>query len=131
MTKGFKTGGRRKGTPNRVTAATAAAIAASGLTPLDYMLGVLRDASAAPELRMAAAKASAPYCHPRLAATILIDGEAEDDIDGDRRFLEEGRNRALALTLRKFSGGVTTEEHAELHRLNTHLALCPEGNDGG
>ena len=31
-------GGRQKGTPNRATAAKAAAIIASGLTPWDYLL---------------------------------------------------------------------------------------------
>ena len=35
--------GRKKGSPNKVTAAREAEIAASGLTPLDYMLGILRD----------------------------------------------------------------------------------------
>src|SRR5262245_15567308 len=42
LPKGHKTGGRQKGTPNTATAAKAAAIEASGLTPLDYMLSVLR-----------------------------------------------------------------------------------------
>jgi hypothetical protein len=36
-------GGRTKGTPNRASAAKAAEIAASGLTPLDYMVGVMRE----------------------------------------------------------------------------------------
>jgi hypothetical protein len=60
--------GRKKGIPNKVTAAKAAAIAASGLTPLDYMLSVMRDESADPERRDRAAVAAAPYAHPRLAA---------------------------------------------------------------
>ena len=42
MAKGRKTGGRKKGTPNKITAAREANIAASGLTPLDFMLGVMR-----------------------------------------------------------------------------------------
>lgn len=40
----------------------------SGLTPLEYMLGILRDVSADPKDRFAAAKECAPYVHPRLAA---------------------------------------------------------------
>jgi len=68
MAKGLKTGGgSRKGKPNKATAATAAAIAASGLTPLEYMLNVLRDDLSPPELKMDAAKAAAPYVHPKLA----------------------------------------------------------------
>jgi hypothetical protein len=71
-TKGApKTGGRSKGTPNRATAATAAAIAASGLTPLDYMLEVMRDESADLERRLEAARAAAPYVHSRLSSVQL------------------------------------------------------------
>lgn len=89
---GTKTGGgSRKGIPNRKTAEKIAAIESSGITPLDYMLSVLRD-PIPPELkaklaepgitlemvkaitafmdrRMDAAKAAAPYVHPRLATS--------------------------------------------------------------
>ena len=67
MAKGHKTGGRNKGTPNKAAAARAAAIAASGLTPLDYTLSVMRDENADPHTRLDAAKAALPFCHPRLA----------------------------------------------------------------
>jgi hypothetical protein len=40
---GERRGGRAKGTPNRASVERQAAIAASGLTPLDYMLAILRD----------------------------------------------------------------------------------------
>lgn len=63
-----KTGGRQKGTPNKATAARAAEIAASGLTPLDYMLKVMRDEDEVLDVRLDAAKAAAPYVHPRLAS---------------------------------------------------------------
>lgn len=63
-----KVAGRVKGTPNRRTKAKAAKIAESGLTPLEYMLGVLRDPTARAADRMDAAKGAAPYCHPRLTA---------------------------------------------------------------
>ena len=66
--QGRKTGGRRKGTPNRATAAKAAEIASSGLTPLDYMLAIMRDDNALPERRDWAAEKAAPYVHPRLAS---------------------------------------------------------------
>ena len=61
-------GGRTKGTPNRASAAKAAEIAASGLTPLDYMVAVMRNERADPMVRLEAARAAAPYCHPRLSA---------------------------------------------------------------
>lgn len=60
--------GRPKGKPNRTNAEREAAIKASGLTPLDYLLSVLRDEAKAPEMRVDAAKAAAPYVHPRLAS---------------------------------------------------------------
>jgi hypothetical protein len=78
--KGFpKTGGRKKGSVDKLK--READIAASGLTPLLYMLGIVRaetppglDASVAiarETLRFEAAKAAAPYCHPRLQALSL------------------------------------------------------------
>lgn len=63
------TSGRKKGTPNRITLAKTAEIAASGLTPLDYMLSVMRDATAEDGRRDDMAKAAAPYVHSRLATT--------------------------------------------------------------
>jgi hypothetical protein len=67
MAQGKKTGGRTKGVPNRATAAKAAEIAASGQTPLDYMLSVMRDPEAAVDRKDDMAKAAAPYVHPKLA----------------------------------------------------------------
>lgn len=40
-----------------------------GITPLDYMLSVLRNEQLPHEDRMDAAKSAAPYVHPKLAAT--------------------------------------------------------------
>lgn len=59
--------GRKAGSPNKVTAARQRAVEESGLTPLDYMLSVMRDESAKPERRDDMAKAAAPYVHPKLS----------------------------------------------------------------
>ena len=56
-----------------------AAIEASGATPLDYMLQVMRDESVEPAKRLDAAKAAAPYVHPRLASVAVGN-------DGDKPF---------------------------------------------
>lgn len=56
-----------------------AAIEASGATPLDYMLQVMRDESVEPAKRLDAAKAAAPYVHPRLASVAVGN-------EGDRPF---------------------------------------------
>lgn len=57
--------GRKPGVSDK--AKIAAQVAASGLSPLDFMLGVLRDESQPFERRQDMAKAAAPYVHPRLA----------------------------------------------------------------
>lgn len=70
MAKGGKRegAGRKPGVPNKRTAETAAAAEASGLTPLDYMLEVLRDEAQPKEDRMWAAEKAAPYVHAKLAS---------------------------------------------------------------
>ena len=60
--------GRKAGTLSRTTREQREAIKASGLTPLDYMLSVLRNEASPPDARMDAAKNAAPYVHARLAA---------------------------------------------------------------
>jgi hypothetical protein len=61
--------GRKRGARNKVTLAREAELAASGLTPLDYMLSILRDPEASHEDRKWASEKAAPYCHHRLSAT--------------------------------------------------------------
>lgn len=64
-----KTGGRKKGTPNKVKEKKRliAEAHAQGLqTPLDFLCGIFRDETQSTELRLNAAKAAAPYMHPAL-----------------------------------------------------------------
>lgn len=68
MAAGKKTGGRKKGTPNKVTIAKAKEVADSGLTPLEYMLDVMRNPQVDPVRRDDMAKAAAPFAHHRLAS---------------------------------------------------------------
>lgn len=63
---GERRGGRKKGTPNKATAEREKAIRKSGLTPLDYMLKLLRNSKLDQDTRLEAAKAAAPYVHPKL-----------------------------------------------------------------
>lgn len=69
MARGAKTGGRVKGTPNKTTKAREEIIAKAGVTPLAFMLEVMQDDSQAPDVRLFAAKAAAPYVHPRLSSS--------------------------------------------------------------
>lgn len=57
--------GRKKNGHNKLTE-EAIAKANDGLSPLDYLLSVLRDLNADEARRIDAAKAAAPYCHPKL-----------------------------------------------------------------
>jgi len=66
--KGERRGGRKRGVPNKKTAAMQAEIAASGETPLEYMLRVMRDQQAELSRRDAMAGKAAPYVHPQLSA---------------------------------------------------------------
>lgn len=63
-------------TPKRAAAPASAAealaaIRASGPTPLDYLILVMRDESLDLAKRLDAAKAAAPYVHPRLASVAV------------------------------------------------------------
>lgn len=69
---GPRTGaGRKAGAVSKATAARKALIeeaSKEGLTPLEYMLQVLRNENEEKSVRLDAAKSAAPYMHPRLAA---------------------------------------------------------------
>ena len=77
MAVGRKTGGRQKGARNRATAEARAAAEATGILPLDYMLGVMRDARAEPKRRDAMAIAAAPYLHSKLSTVEVKQTEPE------------------------------------------------------
>lgn len=64
---GERRGGRAKGVKNKKTQAQIEAVEATGITPLNYLLTLMRDVSQEPVLRFEAAKAAAPYVHPKLA----------------------------------------------------------------
>lgn len=76
--------GRKKGSPNKATSEQRAAIEASGLTPLEYMLSILRDETKPVTDRFEAAKAAAPFVHPRLSSI-----EADVTLSGQEAALDE------------------------------------------
>lgn len=100
-----KTGGRKKGVPNKATAKREAAIAATGLTPLDFMLSVMRGAYPAgaepaqviawEAMRFEAAKAAAPYVHPKMATiehTGPNGGPMQHEVEAIERRIVDPRN---------------------------------------
>jgi hypothetical protein len=82
--------GRPKGAASRFNDEARAKAAAEGITPLEYMLKLLRDERQSQEVRIDVAKAAAPYLHARLAAVEHSGGlslsheEMLDELDGSR-----------------------------------------------
>ena len=87
---GERRGGRQPGTPNKKTALVNAAFDAAtsnpDLSPLDFLLGVMRDASLSPDWRMKAAQAAlpqpegAPATDPAATATQIEGGSDSDPL---------------------------------------------------
>jgi hypothetical protein len=69
--------GRPKGSRNKRTLELQRQIEESGLTPLAYLLSVMRNEQAEEPLRLEAAKAAAPYVHSRLSS-IEMKAEIEE-----------------------------------------------------
>ncbi len=83
MAYGRKTGGRKKGTPNKVSKPRTQriydleqAVAENKLLPVPYMLQVLNHPDSKPLERAWAAEKAAPYIHPRLAPVDPKTGES-------------------------------------------------------
>lgn len=66
---GERRGGRQRGTPNKKTALRNAAIAAAvsnpDISPLEFLLGVMRDPNVSTDLRIKVAQAAAPFVHAK------------------------------------------------------------------
>jgi hypothetical protein len=60
--------GRKAGSVTARTREIADKVASEGITPLDYMLKILRNEQETPANRMWAAEKAAPYVHAKLAA---------------------------------------------------------------
>lgn len=68
--------GRKPGAPNKASIARQKQIEESGLTPLAYMLAVMRDEKNDKLVRLDAANKAAPFVHPRLSAVEMSGGLA-------------------------------------------------------
>jgi hypothetical protein len=91
-----KTGGRQKGAVDKIK--REAILAAQGITPLDYMIGIVRNEQEDKTVRLDAAKAAAPYVHPRLQTTTLA-GDPENPLKVDSMSeIELARRLAFLMT---------------------------------
>ena len=59
--------GRKRGTPNVKSAEVIAKALEEGITPIEFMLNIMRDEDADPKERHWAAEKCAPFIHPRPA----------------------------------------------------------------
>ena len=71
--------GRKTGTKNIKTKVIAERCAEEGITPLEYMLEIMRDPTQEFDTRMDAAKSCAPYMHPKLAS---VEQKVEAEVNG-------------------------------------------------
>jgi len=83
--------GRPRGSRNRRTRETVAAVE-QGMTPLEYLTSVYRDESIDISYRLEAAKAAAPYVHPRLS-------QVEVQATADLRYLTDEQVEAELVAL--------------------------------
>ncbi len=79
---GPRTGaGRKLGAATAKTREVADKAAAEGITPLEFMLQVMRDESAERSERLDMAKSAAPYIHPKLSSIeAKIDAEVKSTV---------------------------------------------------
>lgn len=71
--------GRKKRSLNARTQKVAERCAEEGITPLEYMLNIMRDPTQEFQTRMDAAKSAAPYIHPKLAS---VEQKVEAEVNG-------------------------------------------------
>src|SRR3954447_9856967 len=81
---GERRGGRQRGTPNKSTALKKAALSAASadptISPLQFLLRVMRDPQAPTDLRIRVARAAAPLAHAKPAQS--GSGSRNADPDG-------------------------------------------------
>ena len=93
--------GRRRGSLNRLTRVVAAEFARTGLLPHEILLRICQGRRIAgfrltTDDRIKAAKAAAPYYHPRLRAIVVAPDVQSDAWDEIARLVEGGRHSQAA-----------------------------------
>ena len=69
--------GQKQGSVAQLDAEARKRMIEGGVTPLDFLLAVMRDNHQDFRVRLDAAKTASPYCHARLASTELSDESIE------------------------------------------------------
>jgi hypothetical protein len=136
---GERRGGRKKGTPNKSTAMKKAALVAASadptISPLQFLLGVMRDPQAPTDLRIRVARAAAPLVHGKPGIGSPGGGKASAirETDGFAIDIEEAKalrdiEHRLSVLLRKRyapsenGGPLTAAEIAEESELRALIS---------
>ncbi len=133
---GERRGGRQRGTPNKKTALASAAFAAAAsnpdMTPLDFLLGIMRDPTVSPELRIKGAQAAAPFVHAKpgrshpvdpMTNAKQIEGISDFVIEpGLARRLRDDRERLKQLERKRSGGPPSAAEEQEESSLRARIA---------
>jgi hypothetical protein len=131
---GERRGGRQPGTPNKKTALVNAAFDAAtsnaDLSPLDFLLGVMRDSSVSPDWRLKAAQAALPHIHSKPVRSPATDPAVSvKQVEGMSEEEVRARDRILLLGLRDFSEGLSGPETEELESLEKAYPSGPIADD--
>ena len=70
--------GRKVGVPNKRTAEIQKAVEDTGVTPLEYMLNIMRSDNEETKTRLNAAISAAPYVHAKLSSIELTGKDGGD-----------------------------------------------------
>src|ERR1700730_17754685 len=133
---GERRGGRQRGTPNKKTALRDSALAAAAtnpeILPLDYLLGIVRDANASSELRFKAAQTTLPFVHAKpgsarpgdpAGTAKLIDGTGAFAIDNAvAKALRDDYHRLGELLRKKCGDPLSAAEVEEESKLGACIA---------
>ena len=79
-----KNAGRKPGAATNKTREIANKASEAGITPLEYILSVMRDETTEPRERLSAAVAAAPYMHAKLSS-VEVSGKDGGPIDHSLR----------------------------------------------
>jgi hypothetical protein len=77
---GERRGGRKKGTLNHASQAREIEVRESGATPLEFLLGIMRNPKLPRRERVDAAKTAAAYVHPKFAAITHVQATSGYDL---------------------------------------------------
>lgn len=103
-------GGRKKGVPNKTTAAMRKEIARTGETPLQYFVRLYRDPKTPAERRDYAAAQALPYMHSKMPVAITHQGNPNQPIAHKHRMIHEVQNITVLEAAKLYEQTVNGED---------------------